>query len=372
MSSIITQATDTYITIFQGYEATFIGWGQTLFFSLLIINLVWIGIWCAMDYGSLPEAFSAFLKKFFVTTVFYTIMMHPEWLLSVLSGSKEMGRQLNGSVLDPSSIISQGIQIANLVIKPVNEMGLFDASIGLVIAAIVYVCVLYIFINIALEVALALIMTTALITVSCFFLGFGALEATSAIARQAIDTVIGYCMKLLGYYLVISAGTKTFSMMTNPDVLPATPAALEQGGFDSYAWLVAVAWIFYLVAKNLPDQLARIVSGGIQESRGVGAAAMALSALKLATHSMAAQKGSPASVAGKALKSIATNAAKLATGGAGWVASKMSSTVAGAASTGASGAGGSASSNAEGGAGGGSTGSTGNASSAQPHSVPKT
>lgn len=368
MSNIITQATNTYITIFQGYEATFIGWGQTLFFSLLIINLVWIGIWCAMDYGSLPEAFSAFLKKFFVTTVFYTIMLHPEWLQSVMLGSDEMGRQLNGSTLDPSSIISQGIQIANLVIKPVNEMGLFDASIGLVIAAIVYVCVLYIFINIALEVALALIMTTALITVSCFFLGFGALEATSAIARQAIDTVIGYCMKLLGYYLVISAGTKTFSMMTNPDVLPTTPDALEQGGFDSYAWLVAVAWIFYLVAKNLPDQLARIVSGGIQESRGVGAAAMALSVLKLAGQSMAAQKGSPASVAGKALKSIASHAAKLATGGAGWVASKMASTAAGAAQSAAGGT----SSNVDSGTGGGSTEGAGNASTSQPRSVPKT
>lgn len=332
MSDIITQAANSYITTFQGYESIFKGWGETLFFSLLGINLVWIGLWCAIDRSSLPDAFSEFLKKFFIATVFYTILLHPEWAQSVMSGSEEMGNQLNGSSLDPSSIISKGIQIANLIIKPVNEMGLFDASFGLLIALVVYVATLYIFINIALDVALVLIITTALITVSCFFLGFGAFGATTAIARQAIDTVIGYCMKLLGYYLVISAGLKTFSMMTDTSFLPTTPEALEQGGLDSYAWLIAVAWLFYLVAKNLPDQMARIVSSGIQESRGVGMAAMVLSTLKLATQSMSPQKGSPTELAGRALKNIAQKAAGLATGGAGYVAKMFSKAADGAQS----------------------------------------
>lgn len=345
MSTIITQAANSYITTFQGYESTFIGWGKTLFFSLLGINLVWICLWAAIDRSTISDAFSEFLKKFFVATVFYTILLHPEWLHSVMKGSDEMGKQLNNSVLDPSSIISQGLQIANLIIKPVNEMGLFDISIGMLIALIVYVCTLYIFIHIAMEVALAMIMTTALITTSCFLLGFGAFEATMAIARQSIDATIGYCVKLLGYYLVISAGIKTFSMMTNPTFLPSTPEALEQGGFDSYAWLIAVAWLFHLVAKNLPDQMARIISGGIQESRGVGMASAVLSAIKLATQSIKPQQGSPTQLAGKGLQKIAKGAAKmasLATGGAGFVASKIFSKASEAvsASSGTSNAGG--------------------------------
>jgi type IV secretory pathway TrbL component len=66
MSDIITQAANSYITTFQGYESIFKGWGETLFFSLLGINLVWIGLWCAIDRSSLPDAFSEFLKKFFI------------------------------------------------------------------------------------------------------------------------------------------------------------------------------------------------------------------------------------------------------------------------------------------------------------------
>lgn len=320
MSTVITDAAKSYIATFDSFQSTFMHWGETLFFSLLTINLVWIGIWCAIEKRSLEEAFAEYLKKLFICTIFYTILLNADWLESLLSGAEEMGKQLNGTALDPSSIISKGIQIANLIIKPVNEMGLFDASFGLLIAVVVYVVTLYIFINIALEVALTLIMTMALITVATFLLGFGGLGATTAIARQTLDTVLAYCVKLLGFYLVVSAGLTTFGLMTNNAFFPSTPEALEQGGFDSYVWLIAVAGLFYMLAKNLPEQMAKMVSNGIQESRGTSMTAAALSAIKLASQSMKPQEGSPVHLAGQAAKTVAKLASAAATGTAGFAA----------------------------------------------------
>lgn len=354
MSDILTTATKSYLATFQGYEDQFIQWGTSLFFGVLTINLVMVLVWVTFDRASLPEAMSSFLKKFFVATVFYTILLNPEWAHSVLDGAKEMGKTLAGNPLDPSNIVSQGIAMANQVMAPIKEMAIWKMGFGAFVGTLVYLSLLYIFIRIALDVALAIVMTGALITTSCFFLGFGGFSATQAIARQSIDAVIGYCVKLLGYYMVIAAGLDTLDIMKAK--IPATADAVKSVGFDDYAWLLAAAWLFYVIARNLPDQMAKIVSGGIQESRGTDVAAMALSAVRLATQSVAPQQGSPAAIAGKALKAIAG----LVTG-----SSKASPSV----SSATGGASGNSSGN-------GVTGNTpspeGSATASKPHSVPKT
>lgn len=363
MSDILTTATKSYMTTFQGYEQQFMQWGSSLFFGVLTINLVMAMVWVAFDKGSLPEAMSSFLKKLFVSSVFYTILLHPEWAHSVLDGAKEMGKKLGGNPLDPSNIVSQGIGMANQVLAPIKEMAIWKMGFGAIIGTLVYLSLLYVFGRIALDVALAIVMTGALITTSCFFLGFGGFSVTQAIARQSIDAVIGYCVKLLGYYMVISAGLDTLDILKAG--IPATPDAVKSVGFDDYAWLLVGAWLFYVIARNLPEQMAKIVCSGIQESRGTDVAAMALSAVRLATQSMAPQKGSPAAVAGKAAKGLA----KIAAGGAGYVATKMGLKAAGKASSLSSD--GSASSDIPASGGGKGPESTTSAES-KPHSVPKT
>jgi type IV secretory pathway TrbL component len=74
---ILTTAAQSYMTTFSGYVNQFLQWGQWLFFSLLVINIVWMALWCAFDRHSFSESMPSFIKKFFVITVFYTIMMHP-------------------------------------------------------------------------------------------------------------------------------------------------------------------------------------------------------------------------------------------------------------------------------------------------------
>lgn len=269
---ILTTATDSYITTISGFVSQFTQWGQWLFYSLLTINIVWMCLWYAFDKESFSASMGSFIKKFFTICLFYTILMNHSWLTSLLQSATTMGSTLTGAQTDPSSIISEGIGIANKVIAPVSGTGLLSISFSAIIILIVYVIIIFVFLSIALQLALTLIITTALITFSTFFLGFAALSATTQIARNTLDVILSNCMKLLGIYLVVACGSKTIINVTN-SIQTSTVS-----NFDSYVWLLSVVILFWLVAKNLPEQIAKIVSNHVQESHGHETASMAIAA----------------------------------------------------------------------------------------------
>lgn len=272
----ITTAANSYIHLFSSYTNTFLQWGKWLFFSLLTIQIVWMTLWYAFDRHAIAEALPSFLKKFFGITFFYTLMIHPAWLGSVLHTAQSMGKTLVHAPIDPSSIISQGIGLGNQLLIPVTQSSLLTMGLSALIIGVVYLVVLFVFISIALDLALTWIVTTALIAISTFFLSFAALGATNQIARQTLDVILAQCVKLLGIYVVVAAGSQTIA-----GVAMAIPSEIKT--FDPYAWIVAVVLLFYLLAKHLPNQLAKIVSGGICETPGMGSYGFSIAATHLAS-----------------------------------------------------------------------------------------
>jgi P-type conjugative transfer protein TrbL len=293
---IITTAAQSYIHFFHGLTHQFLAWGRGLFFALLTINLTWIALWYAFD-RSLSENFAAFIQRFFVMTFFYTLMIHPAWLGQVLKTVQYMGHSVVHAPIDPSSIIEQGIGIGigNQLLIPVTKSSLLTMGFGLIIVAIVYLIVLFVFIHIALDLAVTLIITTALICLSTFFLSFAALNATSAIARQTLDLILANCVKLLGLYLVVAAGSQTMASITR-----AIPQAIET--LDPYAWICACALLFWLVAKQLPNQLARLVHGAVQEMPHTRVGSLVLSNIQTAKTALSVSR-----IASSALNTTARN-----------------------------------------------------------------
>jgi len=277
--NIVTHAANSYIHIFSGYVNQFLQWGKWLFFSLLTINIVWLALWYAFDRHALTETLPSFLKRFFVISFFYTVMIHPAWLSSILYTAQSMGQSLVHAPIDPSSIIAQGLGLANKLFIPVSHSSLLTMGFVFLLMLAVYIVVLFVFISIALDLALTLITTTALISMATFFLGFAALGATNQIARQTLDVILANCVKLFGIYLVVAAGGQTLS-----NVALSVPTEIKTP--DPYAWIVAVVLLFWLLAKNLPNQLARIFSGAIHDTHGESAAALMIAASQLSRIAM--------------------------------------------------------------------------------------
>ncbi len=275
MDTLLTSAAQTYIKIFSSYLNQLLIWGQWLFGALLVINMGWLWFWYATDKDNVVEGLSDFLKKFFMILLFYTIMVNHHWLLNLLTTTQVMGQKLTGIPIDPSSVIANGIMIANKILIPLQNSSLLTSGFGLLLGFIVYLFIVLAFISIALDLALTLIMATALISLSTFFLGFAALGATSQIARQSLMTLLGLCIKLLGIYLVVGAGSKTIAT-----VAAAIPIKIL--AYDAYIWVIASVALFWLLARNLPGQIARIVTDGMQDNLGTNVPAFATGVLKTA------------------------------------------------------------------------------------------
>ncbi|OAI45999.1 hypothetical protein AYO45_01955 [Gammaproteobacteria bacterium SCGC AG-212-F23] len=295
---ILTRASESYMATFHGYVEQFRQWGLWIFISLVTINMVWMCLWYAFDRHSFSESMPSFIKKFFVISFFYTLMLNPSWLMDILKTAQAMGSTLTHMPIDPSSLVSAGVALGNKIITPIQQSSLLTAGFSLIVLSIVYLIILFVFISIALDLAVTLIITTALISVASFFLGFAALGVTTQIARQTLDVILGNCVKLLAIYLVVAAGSQTMTMIAG--FIPTDADQLKQSGLDVYAWIVTASMLFWLIAKNLPNQLARMVTGAIQETRGIDAAALGISAVHYAQNVLPAVQLSSSAIQGAA------------------------------------------------------------------------
>ena len=275
MSQVLTAATQDFIHIFNGYFTDFFKWGQWLFFALLTINLVILCLWYAFDRESFTDGVGQFIRKFFGITLFYTLMMHHSWLLQLAESTTSMGKTLTGAEVDPSSIVGTGIAIANNVWSTVKSFNPFTITSGVFLMIITYVVILFSFISIGLQLAVTMIITQLLIIISTFFLGFGAISATTQIARNTLDVILANCVKLLGIYMVVGAGSQVISKIENV-------INNNMNNIDMYWWLLSGVLLFWLLSKNLPEQLAKIVSGVVQETHGHSSAAIAMAAFQYA------------------------------------------------------------------------------------------
>jgi len=304
MDGIITSTVNAYLQVFSSYFAQFLKWGQEFFFAGIIITIVWMCLWNAFDRNSFQESMPNFIKEFFVIALFYTIMIYAnDWLNTIPASTTYMGKALAGTKVDPSSIIDQGIKITNFLIQHTNPSGVLEKLYAAVVVAIADVLIMFAFISIALDLAVTTLTIYFFIAISGFALAFSVFAFTRSIARKTLDIVVSNSMKLLSLYLVVAAGNGIFISIEN-DLKNTTNV------FDVLGWIVAAAFLFWLISKNIPSQVARVFSEAVQETRGTDAAALSMSALRTTQFAMSATKVAADGAAGisKVAGSTAGNA----------------------------------------------------------------
>lgn len=273
MDGIITSTVSEYINVFNSYFVHFSNWGKELFFAGIIITIVWLCLWNAFDKNSFHESMPEFIKEFFILALFYSFMLYgKDWLSSIPISATKMGTVLSGMKVDPSSIIDQGIRITNLLSLGVNPTGLLDKIYAAFVVGIVNILIMFAFIAVALDLAVTMLTIYFFIAISGFALAFAVFPFTRSIARKTLDIVISNSMKLLALYLLVAAGHGVFARIVAELQTTKNP-------FDVIGWVAAAAFLFWVICKNIPFQVARVFSEAVQEIRGNSAAALAMSAI---------------------------------------------------------------------------------------------
>lgn len=257
-TDLINNSVEFYLNTFNGYFGNFLHWGQDLFYGLAIIFIVWLCLWLAFAGNFLEQTMVIFLQEFFVVAFFYTLMMNAmPWLSSILKSAIVMGTSLSHHEVDPASIIEQGIALANKMLLPFKDTGVLQHLFGALLMLIAYVLVLLAFFAVALDLAVTLIVTTFLVVLASFSLAFAALRITRKIAYHTLDAIIANSMKLVTLYIVIGLSGGILLNLANN--LPTDKVTT----FDLDYWIVAVSLLFWLIAKNLGQQVKLIFTGAI-------------------------------------------------------------------------------------------------------------
>lgn len=240
-----------YLTSFSSYINPLLYWGHWLFLSLLIINLVWMALWHAFDQDSFSHAMPIFIRKFFIISVFYTIMIHPDWLMQLLQTAEFMGGTLTKISLTPQAILSSGIQLSNKIMVPLAGGNLLTGGSGFIVALLVALLVLFVFLSVTLDLLAVLITTTFLISMASFFLGL--VPQSESVGRQTLNKILSNCMKLFGLYLVIGIGLHGLKRLTA--IIP-----MQYTQLDPYVWISAIVLLFWILSKQLPRHLSDIMA----------------------------------------------------------------------------------------------------------------
>ena len=274
-TAILSESTAIYMHSFESYATKFMVYGKEFFAVLFAINIAWLAMWYAFDKDSLVDSLSGFIKKFFIAMIFYMLMISPSWLASIISSTTAMGKGITGATgVDPTSIINQGFDIGFKMLDVIKKTSILKGFFSSLTMFFTFIIIIFCFMNVALEVAVTQIVSTALAMFACFSLSFSGFGATASIARNTIDALIGNCFKLLGYYIVIGTATTTFTGLAG-SITESAAKNLKICG-----WLCACTLLMWLLSKNLPAVFEKIGGGLAGEIQGATVSSMAMSAVK--------------------------------------------------------------------------------------------
>ena len=264
--SVLDQVVYKFWTKVKAWQNIIQGAAQRLFWTLVLISMVWTFGMMLLRKADIGDFFAEF-TRFIIFTGFYF------WLLTnAVSGHNIAGtiidsmQQLGGTAAGlPSgsshtSIVNTGILIWNQSINNLNILDPIDSLVGLIMSLII----LIILTVIAVNMLLLLISSWVLMYAGIFLLGFGGARWTSDIAINYFKTVLGIGIQLFVMLLIVGIGS---------DLLSSFYAKMGKNvmNYEELAVMLIFTIAFFVLISRLPSLLAGIITGSsIGSSAGIG------------------------------------------------------------------------------------------------------
>ncbi|MFJ0380814.1 P-type conjugative transfer protein TrbL [Bordetella bronchiseptica] len=298
-----------YDDILRRFQSAATGWQSVitnaaswLFWTLVVISMVWTFGMMALRKADIGEFFAEFVRFTIFTGFFWWLLINgPNFAVSIMQSLSQLGASAGGLPstpgqlgITPSGIVDIGFKIFGQIIDNMSfwpnkfHLSLMGGLMGLGI--LVMLCL------IGINMLLLLVSAWFLAYAGIFFLGFGGSRWTSDMAINYYKTVLGLAVQILAMVLLIAIG-KTFL-----DQYYATlQADISATNLKSMAALLMACVVLLALTSRIPPLLAGIITGAAVGGGGVGSMVGA---------------GTLAAAAGMAGAAVATGGAALAAGGA--------------------------------------------------------
>lgn len=285
---------NVFDTVLQKYEQASKTWSSIiidhasrLFWTLVVISMVWTFGMMALRKADLGEFFAEFVRFTVFTGFFWWLLTNgPHFADTIIQSLRQIGGEATGLGKDfnISSIVDMGFNIFFKALDNTSFWSPVDSFIGVILSGIILVILALIGVNMLVLLCSAWILMYG----GVFFLGFGGSRWTSDIAINYYKTVLGVAASLLAMTLLIGIGAS---------FLDAFYAQMSSGiDFKEMGVMVIVVIILLYLVEKVPALISAMTGAWVAGGIGHFGTGTALGAFGLAT--AAAATGGAALVAG--------------------------------------------------------------------------
>ena len=275
-SDVLDNVLDRYQAAAGGWAAVIIANATWLFWTLVLISMVWTFGIMALRRADIAEFFAELFRFTVFTGFFWWLLINgPAFAGSIIASLRTLGGNATGlgSNLSPSGVVDVGFAIFDRVVDQSSIMSPVNSAVGLIIAAIILVVLALVGVNMLLLLVAGWVLAFG----GVFFLGFGGSRWTSDMAINYYKTVLSVAAQLFVMVLIVGIG-KTF--LDDYYGRMSVGISIKEMGV-----MLIVAVILLMLVNKLPSLVAGIITGAHAGMGGVGqaGAGTALGAFGMAT-----------------------------------------------------------------------------------------
>lgn len=298
---VLDDVADRFLTASSLWGATIVGHATWLFWTLVLISMVWTFGMMALRKADIGEFFAELVRFIIFTGFFWWLLMNgPYFAMSIIDSLRTIGATAGG--LDRELTPSEPISIAfDIIVKSAKSYS-FTSPIDNLSIFLITLAILACMAVVSANVLLALVNAWILAYAGVFVLGFGGSRWTSDIAINYFRSVLGIALKLLTMTLLIGVAIS---------IMDGYYSDLSDNVTMRELMVVfVVALVLVVLIHSVPNMIAGLVPGG----GGPASASGSLSAGALVGGAIGA--GAAVASGGAALSGAAMSGATNVAGGA--------------------------------------------------------
>ncbi|EBX9589646.1 P-type conjugative transfer protein TrbL [Salmonella enterica subsp. enterica serovar Muenchen] len=255
-------------SVLSRYQAAASGWASTitnaatwLFWTLVVISMVWTFGMMALRKADIGEFFAEFVRFTIFTGFFWWALTNgPNFASSIYASLRQLAGNATGlgNALSPSGIVDVGFEIFDKVMDQSSVWSPVDSMAGILMAVAILVILALVGVNMLLLLASGWVLAYG----GVFFLGFGGSRWTSDMAINYYKTVLGVAAQLFAMVLLVGIG-KTF--LDDYYSRMSSGVSLKEMGV-----LLIVVIILLALVNKIPPLVAGIITGASVGGAGIG------------------------------------------------------------------------------------------------------
>ncbi|QPL36721.1 P-type conjugative transfer protein TrbL [Thalassospira sp. B30-1] len=294
---VLNDVSDRFLTASSTWAGTITQYASWLFWTLVVISMVWTFGMMALRKADIGEFFAEFVRFTIFTGFFWWLLINgPNFAMDIVNSLRTIAAEASGlpRALNPSTPIDIAFDIlakaakSYSVTSPIDNLSIFLTTLAILACMAV----------VAANVLLALITAWVLAYAGVFVLGFGGARWTSDIALNYFRSVIGIALKLMTITLLVGIAVS---------IIDGYHADLaNKASMDELLVIFVVSLVLVILVNTIPNVIAGLIpGGGAAASAGSSFGAGAIMGAGMAAAGMAT---GGAALAAKATMGAATGA----------------------------------------------------------------